>query len=155
MKKDSKLSVSKIIAIDPGKSGGIAVLNKLDRSVIEVTKMPDTPKDIFDFLSTHAENSIVYLEKVWGIPGQSSSASFTFGQGYGWLEMATISLNIPLVLVPAVRWQKWLQLGNAVNLSKTDWKNKLKRRAQDLFPKIKVTLSNADALLIGVYGCGQ
>jgi hypothetical protein len=32
--------------------------------------------------------------------------------------------------------------------NKTIWKNKLKTRAQQLYPGIKVTLANADALLI-------
>jgi hypothetical protein len=35
---------------------------------------------------------------------------------------------------------------------KRDWKNKLKARAQQLFPSVTVTLGNADALLIAEFG---
>ena len=37
-------------------------------------------------------------------------------------------------------------------MEKREWKNKLKGLAQQLFPSEKVTLKNADAILIANYG---
>lgn len=49
------------------------------------------------------------------------------------------------------KWQKALQLGTKGNKSNTEWKNKLKARAQQLFPNVPMTLAVADALLILEY----
>ena len=49
---------------------------------------------------------------------------------------------------PAI-WQKAHPVGTKGDLSTTAWKNKLKARAGELFgSQLKVTLANADALLI-------
>ena len=48
---------------------------------------------------------------------------------------------------PAI-WQKAHPVGTKGDLTTTQWKNKLKARASELFPQIKVTLGNADALLL-------
>lgn len=144
---------SKIIAIDPGTNGGIAVYSNESSNVIEVIKMPSTPQDVLSFLLKHKEDSICYLEKVGGMPGQGGSAMFNFGKGYGHLEMALLALQIPTVTITPQSWQKALQLGTrGKDMSKTEWKNKLKAKAQQLFPYIKkITLATSDALLICEY----
>ena len=43
-------------------------------------------------------------------------------------------------------------LRNTDKLGKTEWKNILKKKAQQLFPYAKVTLATSDALLICEYG---
>ena len=147
----SKLSdKQKIIAIDPGQAGGIAILS-FDGELLDVKKMPDTPKELLDYLSEWSENSVCYLEKVGGIPGMGASKMFNFGKGFGHLEMALLSLGIKTIEVTPQKWQKALQLGNKGRSSSTEWKNKLKARAQQLYPRVKVTLDISDALLILEY----
>ena len=142
----------KIIAIDPGANGGIAVFSLKENKVIEVIKMPDTPQDLLNFLSIYAQNSICYIEKVGGLPGMGGSSMFNFGKGFGHLEMALLCKKIPTVSVTPQKWQKALQLGNKGNKSTTEWKNKLKTKAQQLYPYIsKITLATSDALLILYY----
>ena len=51
------------IGIDPGVSGGIAILNN-DGSVKDVVAMPETPRDILDFLSLYKEDSRCVIEDV-------------------------------------------------------------------------------------------
>ena len=90
------------------------------------------------------------------MPGQGGMAMFTFGKGLGHLEMALLSLGIKTNEVTPQKWQKHFQLGSSTKCaSKTEWKNKLKAKAQQLFPNEKVTLKTADALLIYQYGCAQ
>ena len=144
-----------IIAIDPGKNGGFAIRCN---EHIECYKMPETPKDIHTILKLFGPEDlpfitnvkvICYLEKVHGMPGQGGQAMFTFGCGYGWIEMALLALEIPTETISPQKWQKPLSLGTKSSCaSTTEWKNKLKAKAQQLFPNIKVTLWNADALLI-------
>ena len=51
------------IGIDPGVSGGIAILNN-DGSVKDVVAMPNTTRDILDFLSLYKEDSRCVIEDV-------------------------------------------------------------------------------------------
>ena len=66
--------------------------------------------------------------------------------------MALLATNISTTTVTPQKWEKFYQLGTSTNHSKTEWKNKLKFKAQQLFPLAKnITLSTADAILIAYY----
>ena len=145
--------MKKYIGIDPGDQGGIAVLSA-DGSVVEVAKMPTTPMDVLDFLSKYKDDSYCVLERVGGLPGQGGSAMFNFGKGYGHLQMALLALGIPTNDVTPNKWEKSFQLGSSGKYGKTEWKNRLKAKAQQLFPSLgrKITLATCDALLIAEYG---
>lgn len=150
MKQNSGLRT--IIAIDPGKNGGIAIFDIQQQQLSQLIKMPDTPTDILNFLSVYNTNSVCYLEKVGGLPGMGGSAMFNFGKGYGHIEMALLANKIKTVTVTPQQWQKTLQLGTKGNKSTTEWKNKLKAKAQQLYPQVdKITLATSDALLILEY----
>lgn len=144
------------IGIDPGKHGGIAVLDETG-AIVDVVKMPETPQDLLEFLSQYKENSVCTLERVGGMPGNGGSAMFNFGKGYGHLQMALIALEIPTEDVTPNKWEKTYQLGSSGKFGKTEWKNKLKAKAQQLFPSLgkKITLATCDALLIAEYGRRQ
>jgi len=145
----------KVIGVDPGESGGIAVIDHAHK-VIEVSNMPDTPMDILEFLRKYdPSETIVYLEDVGkGMPGQSSSATAKFARHNGHLEMALLALGMRTVKATPQKWQKMYQLGKSGEYGKTEWKNRLKAKAQELFPDLgkKVTLKTCDALLIALYG---
>ena len=142
---------NKIIAIDPGNNGGITIYSAEDKRVIESIKMPATPQELLNLLRIYSFNSICYLEKVQGLPGMSGGGMFTFGRGYGHLEMALLCCKIPTMSVTPQKWQKELQLGNRGNKSTTEWKNKLKAKAEQLFPYLRITLAVSDSLLILQY----
>jgi Holliday junction resolvasome RuvABC endonuclease subunit len=76
-------------------------------------------------------------------------SAFSFGNGFGHLEMALTAAGIPFTRVRPQVWQKALGC-----LTKGD-KNVTKRKAQELFPSIKATHATADALLIAQYGTTQ
>lgn len=145
-----------IIGIDPGAAGGIGVYSITQGCLIMAIKMPETPTDLLAFLKLHSLNSKCYLEKVGGIPGNGANAMFNFGRGYGHLEMALLACRIPTETVTPQKWQKEFQLGGrGKTMSKTEWKNKLKAKAQQLFPTFNVTLATCDAMLIALYGSRQ
>lgn len=145
---------TKLLAIDPGQKGGLAVMDLTEHKIIAVTKMPATPTDLLDFITRYGVD-VCYLEKVGGMPGQSGSAMFNFGKGFGHIEMALLALHIPTVTVTPQKWQKHFQLGSSKGKTKTEWKNILKAKSQQLYPNIKVTLDIADALLIAEYGYSE
>ena len=67
--------------------------------------------------------------------------------------MALLALGMPTEKVTPQKWQKVYQLGSSKSYTKIQWKNKLKAKAQQLFPSLgkKITLSTSDALLIAEY----
>nr|DAJ27993.1 MAG TPA: HOLLIDAY JUNCTION RESOLVASE [Caudoviricetes sp.] len=146
----------KIIAIDPGNNGGIVIYSVDKQKVIDMAVMPPTMQEIAAFIKIYSKNSVCYIEKVGGLPGMSGSAMFNFGNGVGHLQMLLFLLKIPTVEVTPQRWQKELQLGTRGNKTKTFWKNKLKSKAQTLFPYVgKITLATSDSLLICEYARRQ
>lgn len=148
--------MKRYIGIDPGKHGGIAVMGA-DREVLDVVKMPETPQDLLDFLEQYKDDSFCTLERVGGMPGNGGSAMFNFGKGYGHLQMALLALHIPTEDVTPNKWEKTYQLGSSGKYTKTEWKNRLKAKAQQMFPHLgkKITLATCDALLICEYGRRQ
>lgn len=143
----------KYIGIDPGSSaGGIAVLNEKG-NVIKVIKVPDTDRDILETLSPYKKDAIVYIEKLWGHNGMigSKSSLFTQAENYGKLLMACMAMEMQLHEIPPAKWQKEYSMKKGKDITPKDWKAQLKDRAQKLFPAEKITLWNADALLIARY----
>lgn len=133
------------IGIDPGINGGIAFIPSTGTAWAH--KMPETDRDIFDLLrdSVCMAEPIAALELVHSSPQMGVKSAFTFGEGYGRLQMAMTALGIPYERVRPAMWQKAMGC-----MTKGD-KNVSKRRAQELFPKLKVTHAIADALLIAEY----
>lgn len=143
-----------VIGIDPGGSGGIAVIYP-DR--VEAFKMPATERDIFDLLKVVPTRSPdnrrdAYIEKVNAMPGQGVTSMFRFGMSYGGLRMAVIAAGLRLVEVPPGVWQKPFRLPTQKKAGNTAKKNAHKARAQELFPGLKITHATADALLIAEFG---
>ncbi len=145
------------IGIDPGNSGGVAVLG----AVTEIHNMPETYPDIYnlfrDIRERYNGELLAVLEDVGhGLPGQSSKATAVFARHNGHLEMALYALGIRTVKVTPQKWQRSYSnsLGKSSQCEKREWKNRLKGLAQQMFPSEKVTLKNADALLIANYGKG-
>jgi hypothetical protein len=136
-----------ILAIDPGASGGLAFGSAGKPPAL--VAMPDTLHDLVEVIrDTHCDHA--FLELVGGFIGknQPGSAMFNFGTNYGQIQGVLAALGVPFTLVRPQAWQKALSLGTSTGMSKTEWKNKLKAKAQQLYPSTKITLSTADACLI-------
>jgi hypothetical protein len=117
------------IGIDPGASGGIAIIWDGGSKAI---KMPEEDMDILDFLldlqgniplapETVGINTHVCMEKVWGwvggnktqqptkekkSEGNPGSHMFQFGVNYGRVRMALRAVGMEPTLVAARTWQK-------------------------------------------------
>jgi crossover junction endodeoxyribonuclease RuvC len=146
----------KILAIDPGASGGWALLD--NEGAVTVEPMWQTEGDIVDGLrgiKAMCPDAIAIVEEVGGFIGapMPGSAMFKFGRGFGFLLGVLQTLGYRVELVRPQKWQKALSLGTRdKKQSKTEWKNKLKAEAQRRYPNHSVTLKTADALLLLEYG---
>jgi len=145
------------IGIDPGKIGGLVALTP--KGILSST-MPPTDRDIWDWLCLVLDNDyklLAVIEKVQGYIGPRGgdapgSAMFNFGMNYGLLRMALTASGIPFEQVTPHKWQRALGIPSRKSAEgRTEWKNRLKQHAQQLFPEVKVTLAMADALLIALY----
>jgi len=146
-----------VIGIDPGSSsGGIAFLK--DNKEYEAYKMPDTPKDIYLLIKELKNKSgedrlVAVLEKVNSMPGQGIVSAWSFSGNYHGLEMALYALEIEWYNPRPLEWQKALKIPKKSNdESKTQFKNRLKKEAQRLFPLITIRNYSADALLLAKFG---
>jgi len=148
-----------IVAIDPGAQGGIAweILGTTTGPVAYA--MPETEGDIIETLKSIRDGAdgppVAFVEQVGGfIRGSPApgSAMFNFGRNFGFLLGCMQSFGYRIELIRPQQWQKEFSLGTKGDCaSRTEWKNKLKARAQQLYPETKVTLGTADALLILEY----
>ena len=142
-----------IVGIDPGKSGGIAVISegniKASKTPYEPIQMSLTVSSAVN--SAHIENEKlkVYIENVHAFPTDGRSSAFKFGCNYGmWLGILASNNITPIKVSPF----KWMQEFAPLPKIKKERKQMLKQIAQEMFPDIRVTLSTADAILIAVYG---
>ena len=137
-----------IIGIDPGKNGGIAWMGDKPPRNPCVEKLPESPYDLAEMLrEIQREGEChAYVEKVNASPQMGVVSAFTFGHGSGVIDGVLAALAIPVHFVRPQRWQKELEC-----MTKGD-KNVSKRKAQELFPSLKITHATADALLIAEFG---
>jgi hypothetical protein len=147
-----------ILAIDPGKGGGIAVFYTAGT---DARKMPGTLKELADTARALAAGpmpSVCYLEAVPKFCGHNRPAAsiFTLAESYGAAQGVLASVGIRTVLVRPQEWQKGLNLGKRKDCKNDHaWKAKLKAEAQRRFPALTVTLATADALLLLDYALRQ
>lgn len=158
-----------IIAIDPGVSGGIAVRDNEGKA--KCWKMPKSTGDLCNFLRERASaltEPEVFMEQISGYTQYYGMQ--VLQRNFGFIQGVVMCCDMPLNLLAPQYWQSLLGLGkkdhppkSKVKLSESeekalkarkakadkDWKNKLKERAQQLYPGIQgITLNTCDALLI-------
>ena len=148
-------SETRYMGIDPGKSGGWAVL-QADGSVWGVGKNLDT-RTLLTALKD--SDTTVGVEKVGASPQMGRTSAFSFGESYGVIQGMLLAQEYELLLVTPQKWQKEFGLiqktpkgeKGKVGRNSTAKKNANKAMAARLFPGQKITHAWADALLIAEY----
>lgn len=145
------------IGIDPGVNGGIAFIREgkqadYDPGVVLIgsCKIPDTYKDTYSLLvelesSDPDEMGFALLESAQASPAMGSVSSFNYGKGAGALEACLEISCIKHELVKSGEWQRSLRCLSGGKKAVT------RKAAQKMFPTLKITDQNADALLIAEY----
>ena len=138
------------IGIDPGKSGGITMI---ENDCIETSKCPVRTIDMalvfHSFIGDNPSSVNLLMEKVWARPNNAVRAAFTYGVNYGqWLGIAAAAEIHMYTVLPS----EWMTaIGCKKGMEYGERKKWLKGKAQSLYPNCKVTLYNADAILIAHY----
>ncbi len=98
------------LGIDPGRNGAFSIINSDGN--IELYGLFDYSGDLFlprEFakkINPYKENTICAFEHVFGMPNQSSVATFTFGKTTGEQLCVIKMLQIPYFEVSPVEWKK-------------------------------------------------
>ena len=91
------------IGIDPGKSGGIAVLYPDGKGLA----VPYSDREVGKLcVIAKKYQAICCLEKVGAMPGQGVTSMFNFGVSYGYIKGALEAYRIPYQEIPPQRWKK-------------------------------------------------
>ncbi len=149
----------KIIGIDPGLSGAIAVLeNNKVLNIFDIPVMSEGKKNKRQLNSAHLVNLIkeninkedevvVVVEQVNAMPGQGVTSMFNFGQTFGALKGICAALELPIFFVRPSKWKKYFELINSS-------KDASRTKAIEMYPKLSSQLSKkkdvnkSDAILI-------
>ena len=147
-----KSSHSKVyIGIDPGKSGGLCVI---ENDFVKAYPCPDNMQDMAILfamaISTNKTKEVVaYIEKVWARPNDAKGSIWKFAENYGAWKGIAAAYEVDLI---AVAPQVWIKYYNTPKLDKTRRKRYLRDKAKVLHPSLKKdTLKTADAILIATY----
>ena len=152
----------KIIGIDPGLSGAIAVLkNNKVLGIFDMPTMSEGKKNKKQLNSAQLVNLLkenivenedvsVVVEQVNAMPGQGVTSMFNFGQTFGAIKGICATLNLPIYFVRPSKWKKHFELINSS-------KDASRTKAIEMYPTFadrlskKKDVNKSDAILIARY----
>ena len=152
----------KIIGIDPGLSGAIAILeNNKVLSLFDVPVMSEGKKNkrqlnsaqlvslLKENISSDEEVAVV-VEQVNAMPGQGVTSMFNFGQTFGAIKGVCAALALPIFFVRPSKWKKHFEL---INSSKDSSRTKVIEMYPSLSSQLskKKDVNKSDAILIARY----
>lgn len=150
----------KIIGIDPGLTGAIAILenNKVLNIFFEMPVMSEGKKNkrqlnsaqlvrlLNDNISKNEDVSVI-VEQVNAMPGQGVTSMFNFGQTFGAIKGICAALGLPIFFVRPSKWKKHFEL---INSSKDSSRTKVIEMYPSLSNELskKKDVNKSDAILI-------
>ena len=154
----------KILGIDPGLSGAIAILEK--KKVLNLFDMPVMAEgkknkkqlnsaqlvNIIKENSVGGEEIVVVVEQVNAMPGQGVTSMFNFGQTFGAIKGVCAALKLPIFFVRPSKWKKHFEL---INSSKDSSRTKVIEMYPSLSNQLskKKDVNKSDAILIARFYC--
>ena len=150
-----KIKIDCVIGIDPGKQGGIAIYTKED-GMVRTVKMPEDINELDALFAYYKENyrPVAFLEKLNLHRDDTQTPGKVFGiekllQNHAQLRTVLELSGIPFAMVHPLSWENRLGLRvRGLREEKAKRKRRYRDMAAKLYPGNKVTLWNADALLI-------
>ncbi len=149
----------RIIGIDPGLSGAIAILDS--SKVIGIFDMPVMAEgkknkrqlnsaQLVNIINEHISNNdetAVVVEQVNAMPGQGVTSMFNFGQTFGAIKGVCAALKLPIFFVRPSKWKKHFEL---INSSKDSSRTKVIEMYPSLSNQLskKKDVNKSDAILI-------
>lgn len=149
----------KVMSIDPGLSGAMAVfdgetlIDIVDTPVHSLVRNNKTKRQIsgsgLAAIFRDCKPAHVIVEKVSAMPGQGVTSMFSFGRSFGLIEGILAAFEIPATYVTPSVWTKGIGRGVGKDASRA--------RACELYPSHQKSFARvkddgrADAVLIGAW----
>jgi crossover junction endodeoxyribonuclease RuvC len=160
----SNTTMRRIIGIDPGLTGGLAVIETADNTAPQIIDAIDIPTvgskskaaervdvaGVRAFIERH-NPALAIVERAQSMPRQGISSTFKYARAAGILETAVILSQIPIEYVSPVVWKRHFKLPGGD-------KETARQRALELFPAGHALLARrkdhgrGEAMLIALYG---
>lgn len=151
----------RVLGVDPGLSGGLAVVGSAPGSkpyLVDASDVPTTGENakrrvdvgaVIEWIRRHNPDHAV-IERAQAMPDQGASSGFIYGRAVGALEACVIGSGIALTFIESTAWKKAHAL---IKRGKED----SRQRALQLFPMApyftrKMDHNRAEAALMAWYG---
>lgn len=155
----------KILGIDPGVNGGLAIVFVNGDSMAQLIDAIDIPvtgvksKQRVDVLALRTWVQLhrpqhAYVERGQAMPKQGASSGFKYGRAIGAIEAVIMCCEIPMTIIEPSTWKKFHAL-------RSGDKETSRQRALQLFPAAhalfarKMDHGRAEAALIALSGASQ
>lgn len=154
--------MSRIIGIDPGLSGAVAVLTGSDSLIVidmptmTVERNGKSKRQVSAselaaiFANFNSDDTHVFVEKVSAMAGQGVTSVFSFGRSFGMIEGILAAFRLPVTYVAPATWVKAVGRGQGKDASRA--------RAMELFPNNQADFKRvkddgrSDSALIAYWG---
>jgi crossover junction endodeoxyribonuclease RuvC len=151
----------KILGIDPGISGGLALVEITDGAAPVLVEAIDIPvigsgakervdvAAIRNFIERHKPVRAL-IERAQAMPKQGASSGFKYGRAVGAIEATIVLCSIPLEIIEPSVWKRHWRLPGKI-------KEAARQKALQLFPDAHAALARrrdhgrAEAALIALY----
>ena len=154
--------MTRIIGIDPGLSGAVAVLTGSDS--LRILDMPTmtverngkskrqvSASELSEIIYTlKSDDCHVFVERVGAVSGQGVTSVFSFGRSFGMIEGILAAFKLPVTYVAPATWVKAVGRGQGKDASRA--------RAMELFPNNQADFKRvkddgrSDSALIAYWG---
>ena len=153
--------MARVLGVDPGITGGLAIVETIDVSIVVVDAI-DIPtigtgaKERVDVLAIRTwieqhRPACAFIERAQAMPKQGASSGFKYGRATGSIEAAIALSGIPVEIIESSTWKRALRLPGKD-------KEAARQRALELFPAAHALLARkrdhnrAEAALIALHG---
>jgi hypothetical protein len=161
------------VGIDPGLSGGICLMSKLDKTIIYAVKMPNIKgkqdnKALVDLIKKLPKNAEAGIEEQFIIKSQGGSSGMTTMESYGIIIGILLANNIPVRKFRSQTWFSYFKSFSSnkypdiEDLSIKDTKKKSLSLVKTIYPSqsllptprcTKLSDGISDSILIARYIC--
>ena len=146
----------RVLGIDPGLSGGYALLGGDSPPLVEAFPMAGGRIDLAALANDWRglAPAVAVLEAVHAMPKQGVSSTFTFGEGYGAVKGILAALGVRLELVTPQAWKKLVLAGTPKDkAAAVEWARRAYPGLTLIRPGCRIPHDGmADALGIAEYG---
>lgn len=147
-----------VLGIDPGLSGGLALIESGARPCLLACRDVPTAGEkakrrvlvpaVLSFIGNKVPDH-AFIERAQAMPEQGSSSGFIYGRAVGALEACIAGMQIPWTVIEAVAWKK---SNGLIKRGKEDSRQRAIMLFGDEFFPLKLHHNRAEAALIAWHG---